>query len=550
MNHISPAACVDAVSGPELMASCALFAERMKLSGSTDELASLQAIQAKLAGYGYRTEMLSHDAYISLPLEASVTIDGAAVAAITHSFSLPSPEAGLSAPVSYLGNGNASDFAGRDLRGHILLVEGIANPAVAALARAAGAAGQLHISPHEHLHEMCISPVWGSPGLSTLSELPSTIACTISHADGTALRDHVLRGEGPTVTLHAKVDTGWRPTPILVAKLDGPEPDAPFILFSGHHDTWYFGVMDNGSANATMIECARVLAQHRTSWRRGLRLCFWSGHSHGRYSGSTWYVDTHWAELDRRCAVHVNVDSTGGVGATVLTEAAAPAELAGLAGDAIRLVTNETHIGKRPGRNSDMSFWGIGIPSMFGSLSLQPPSPTKMRNALGWWWHTPHDLLDKIDEANLVRDTKVFAAALWRLLTDPVLPLDFAAAAQEIQTEIDTLAAALGDRLSLQPLHDAAARLHETAAALPASGRDPAEINHALMHIARALVPMDYTSGDRFSHDPALQQSRLPVLDPIRTLMAASPDQIPFARVDAIRARNRMLHALMEAAAV
>ena len=550
MNHISPAACVDAVSGPELMASCALFAERMKLSGSADELASLQAIQAKLAGYGYRTELLSHDAYISLPLEASVTIDGAAVTAITHSFSLPSPEAGLSAPVSYLGNGNASDFAGRDLRGHILLVEGIASPAVAALARAAGAAGQLHISPHEHLHEMCISPVWGSPGLSTLSELPSTIACTISHADGTALRDHVLRGEGPTVTLHAKVDTGWRPTPILVAKLDGPEPDAPFILFSGHHDTWYFGVMDNGSANATMIECARVLAQHRTSWRRGLRLCFWSGHSHGRYSGSTWYVDTHWAELDRRCAVHVNVDSTGGVGATVLTEAAAPAELAGLAGDAIRLVTNETHIGKRPGRNSDMSFWGIGIPSMFGSLSLQPPSPTKMRNALGWWWHTPHDLLDKIDEANLVRDTKVFAAALWRLLTDPVLPLDFAAAAQEIQTEIDTLAAALGDRLSLQPLHDAAARLHETAAALPASGRDPAEINHALMHIARALVPMDYTSGDRFSHDPALQQSRLPVLDPIRTLMAASPDQIPFARVDAIRARNRMLHALMEAAAV
>ena len=29
------------------------------------------------------------------------------------------------------------------------------------------------------------------------------------------------------------------------------------------------------------------------------------------------------------------------------------------------------------------------------------------RNALGWWWHTPHDLLDKIDEANLVRDTRV-----------------------------------------------------------------------------------------------------------------------------------------------
>jgi hypothetical protein len=327
-----------------------------------------------------------------------------------------------------------------------------------------------------------------------------------------------------------------------------PDPDAPFVLFSGHHDTWYFGVMDNGSANATMIECARVLAQHRDAWRRGLRLCFWSGHSHGRYSGSTWYVDEHWDELNRRCAVHVNVDSTGGIGASVLTEAAAPAELAKLAADAIGLATNETYQAKRPGRNSDMSFWGIGIPSMFGSLSLQPPSPTKLRNALGWWWHTKHDLLDKIDEANLLRDTRIFAAALWRLLTDPVLPLDFAATAQEMHNEINELARALGDRLSLQPLLDAAERLRATAASLPASTDDPARINAALMRIARALVPMDNTSGDRFSHDPALPQPRLPVLDPIRVLAAAAPDQVAFARVDAIRARNRMLNALIEAA--
>ena len=37
-------------------------------------------------------------------------------------------------------------------------------------------------------------------------------------------------------------------------------------------------------------------------WRRGLRVVFWSGHSQGRYSGSTWYADTHWEELERRAA--------------------------------------------------------------------------------------------------------------------------------------------------------------------------------------------------------------------------------------------------------
>ena len=59
-------------------------------------------------------------------------------------------------------------------------------------------------------------------------------------------------------------------------------------------------------------------------------------------------------------------------------------------------------------RSSDQSFWGIGIPAMFGALSEQPPAPVKMRNGLGWWWHTPHDLLDKIDEQILVRDTRVY----------------------------------------------------------------------------------------------------------------------------------------------
>ena len=549
MDHITTDAPGDApvglVSGAELMAHCATFAERTKLSGSPDELASMRLIQAKLDGFGYRTALLSHDAFISLPGPARVEVDGQAVPAITHSFSVPSP--GLTAPAAYVGDGGAAGFAGRDLRGCIVLAEGIASPAVAARAAEAGAAGQLHISPHGHLHEMCISPVWGNPGLSTRAGLPATVACTVSNADGGALRDRIRWGEAPAVTLRAEVDTGWRPTPLLVAELDGPEPGGPFILFSGHHDTWHFGVMDNGSANATMIECARVLAGRRADWRRGLRLCFWSGHSHGRYSGSAWYVDNHWDELERRCAVHVNVDSTGGMGATVLAEAAAASELAALAADAIRQETGAGHEGKRNARNSDMSFWGVGIPSMFGSLSHQPPAPVAMRNALGWWWHTPHDLLDKIDEAHLARDTRVFVRALWRLLTEPVLPLDYAAHASALLAEVADIAASLDGKLTLEPLLTEAAALRGKAAALLEPGRDPDRVNRALMQMSRALVPADYTTGDRFTHDPALPQVPWPVLDPIRALAGAAPGEAGFAAVDATRARNRLLHALRQA---
>jgi hypothetical protein len=186
---------------------------------------------------------------------------------------------------------------------------------------------------------------------------------------------------------------------------------------------------------------------------------------------------------------------------------------------------------------------------MFGSLSHQPPSPAKMRNALGWWWHTPHDLLDKIDEANLVRDTRVFVAAIWRLLTDAVLPLDFGAHAAAVTAELGKLEAALGGALSLAPLHAAAASLQAASAGLAGSGASAEAINQALMRASRALVPADYTTGDRFAHDPALPQAPWPILDPIRALAVAGAETRPFAMVDATRARNRLQHALREAAA-
>jgi hypothetical protein len=543
-----------AVSGEELMAHCREFAKRVKLSGTPEELESFRYLKRRLDGYGYRTKLHSHDAYISLPGRSKVEALGRTLKSITHSFSLTSPRGGLKGELVDVGAGGAADFARRDCKGKVVLVDGIASPAAAARAKAAGAIGQLHVSPHEHLHEMCISPVWGNPSDETLPEMPATVACTVSEADGEALRAALKRGK-VEVVLHAKVDTGWRKTPLLVAEMDGPGgKDAPFVLLSGHHDTWYFGVMDNGSANATMLEAARVLAERRSDWRRGLRVCFWSGHSHGRYSGSTWYVDQHFEDLDRRCVAHVNVDSTGGVGATVLTENGVVAELVGLAKDATKAEARQRHQGKRPNRSSDQSFWGVGIPSMYGSVSHQPPSPVKMRNALGWWWHTPHDLLDKIDEDFLVRDTRVVVHTLWRLLTDAVLPLDYAAHAQALLAELGGIAPRLKDGLRLDEVVKAAKALKASAAAVSSleGVNDPARlerINAALMRASRALVPLDYTRGDRFSHDAALPQSPWPALDALRKLAQAKPgsDEARFLAVGATRARNRVLYGLREA---
>lgn len=551
---------------PRMMAHLGQFARRVKLSGSAEEAESFAYLEVAMRSYGYRTRLIRHDAYISLPGRAAVEVDGKALRCITHSFSRPSPPGGITAELVHVGAGRAEDFAGRDLHGRIALIEGLAAPGPSLRASEAGAVGQLHVSAHEHLHEMCISPVWGSPTPETRARLPRTVVTTIAQADGAALIQRLRAGERLHATLQAEVDTGWRTTPLLEAELPVPDgaADGPFVLFSGHHDTWHLGVMDNGAANATMLEVARLCATQRAAWRRGLRFCFWSGHSHGRYSGSTWYADHRWSELEARCVAHVNCDSTGARGNTVLADAQASAELRRLGAAAVREEGGQEMTGLRMSRAGDSSFWGIGIPSLFMAMGEQPAGggqdvmagvlaaggPVKQGAGLGWWWHTPEDTLDKIDPDLLARDTRIYLHAVWRLLTDAVLPLDYAEACADLDRALAPVAAALGDRLPLTPLRERVAALGRRAAALR-DGGNASGANAALLRLGRALVPLDYTSGDRFDHDPALPQAPYPILDPLRRL-AALPDstkEAKFAEVAAVRALNRLIHAIDQATA-
>jgi hypothetical protein len=220
-------------------------------------------------------------------------------------------------------------------------------------------------------------------------------------------------------------------------------------------------------------------------------------------------------------------------------------------------------------RAGDQSFWGIGIPSVFMGMGEQPlggadnvmgailGGSNRKAAGFGWWWHTPDDTLDKMDRDLLVRDTRVYVHTLWRVLTDRVLPLDYAAHAGTLGRELEALAAKLDGRLDLAPLLRRAKSFREKAAGLKerassaTSDAEAAQINAKLMAASRAMVPMDYTSGNRFEPDPALGQSAYPVLDPIRRLAALSDgsDAAKFANVAAKRAANRLAHALDEAVA-
>ncbi len=539
----------DAVSLDNLTRYNAEIAKGVRLSGSADEAEAFAYLAAQCRSYGMAVEQYAIDAYVSLPGAAALTVvapEECALACITHSFSLATGPEGLTALLISVGKGTAADYAGKDVRGAVVMTDGLAMPAAAHAAYQAGAAGMICVNP-EGLHEMIISPVWGTPTPETAPYLPQLVAVSVRREDGDTLKALVARGS-VTVRLQTEVETGWRPIPALTAELRGAEDR--FVLLSGHVDSWHYGAMDNASANATMLEIGRIFSQHKSELRRGLRLAFWSGHSHARYGASAWYADHFFADLYDHCVCHVNAESTGGMGATNLAGAGCMAETWQFAAGPIREVTGQELTYRRLPRNGDQSFEGVGIPSVLAGLSSQP------EGGLGWWWHTPDDTLDKIDGPNFLRDTQVYLLTCWRLCTLPVLPYDYTATANELRDRLHMLQESANGRFDLTSLIIEGDALHADAerlnAAATAAGNDDARaerLNAAIMAVGRALIPVNYTLAGPFEVDLALENPILPGLAPVADLAAMDPasNDAGFLRTRLVRERNRVQHALATA---
>ncbi|HKW94745.1 MAG TPA: hypothetical protein VJX92_22865, partial [Methylomirabilota bacterium] len=115
---------------------------------------------------------------------------------------------------------------------------------------------------------------------------------------------------------------------------------------------------------------------------------------------------------------------------------------------------------------------------------------------------------------------------------------------------------AAGGRVDLSAVAESA-RVLERALGVPgeslaraaAEGRAAAEQNRALMRLSRVLIPLLYTTGDRFAHDLAVGIPPLAGLARARELAALDPasDLFRFTVTALVRERNRVLHALDEA---
>jgi len=569
---------IDAVSADELMDSTRAIAQLVRLSGTEDEAKAFDWIETKLKGFGLDTHRYAHPALVSWPESASLELltDGGtqAIPCATHAFATSTPAGGLEGDLVAVGPATAANLAKVDLRGKIALIDGIIAPNFNLLVEESGAAAAIWIAGGR-LHERGLDPIWGTPTPETAHLLPQTPSVSVKAGEGEQIKAALAKGP-LRVRLHTVVYQDWRTLPLLTADLkpSGNTPEADlFVMFSGHVDSWYYGAMDNGTANATMIEVARIMAQHRDTMRRGIRFCFWSGHSHARYAGSAWYADNFWHDLYDHCVAHVNVDSVGGNGATVLSQGNSMSEVREFVSDVIEQIAGQELAARRFGRSGDQSFWGPGIPAMLMSLSEQPAENADplllalhhqisggsgVGGGLGSWWHTPEDTVDKIDPDFLKRDATIYVLILNRLTSMPVLPFNYSAVVDDLGAVTRSIQEKAGEHLDLTPVTEQIAALrmavdalNNELDALRTSGDNQRQTaaNRGLMRIGRNLIPVDYTNTGQFDHDLAVPTKPIPALQGAAELVTLDPKSAgyQYRRTRLIRERNRIVFGLKEA---
>jgi len=333
-----------------------------------------------------------------------------------------------------------------------------------------------------------------------------------------------------------------------------------FVLLHGHLDSWHVGIGDNATGDATMLELARVFWQRRDRLSRSLRIAWWSGHSHGRYAGSTWFADTFAIDLARHCVAQVNCDSPGCRWADTFNNLSAMSEAEPFVDAVIRETTGIAPQMERPHRAGDYSFNGIGLTSFY---MLSSTMNDELRAEKGYYavggcganiqWHTEGDTLEIADRTNLLRDMRMYGTSVLRVLNAPLHPFDWTQTTAEFRRSLDAFQAAAGEDFDFGPAQRELAALDEALRGLytraAAGTADAGRFNFAQRRLARLLIPVNFSRMQGFYHDPALTVPPLPDLAPALNMPAVRNDiaRRGILRAHLTRGQNRLTWTLQQA---
>ena len=174
-----------------------------------------------------------------------------------------SHSADVEADLIDVGSGTAdSDYAGKDVRGKIVLADGILSEVQSLAVMKLGAQGIVSDMPNQ-------STAWSglNPDIVRWGHLDATLekgfAFMISPAAARALRAQLAPGHGVTLSAHVEADVGAGHWTVVSATIPGTwaakDPRYAEIVYSCHLDHQRPGANDDGSGCVTILEAARLL---------------------------------------------------------------------------------------------------------------------------------------------------------------------------------------------------------------------------------------------------------------------------------------------------
>jgi aminopeptidase YwaD len=203
-----------------------------------------------------------------------------------------------------------ADYAGKDVRGKIVLADGVLAEVQALAVMQLGAAGIVSDMPNQSTAWSGMDPTlirWGHLD----ARQPRGFAFMISKTTATALRAQMSAGHAIMLHAHVQAEVGPGHWTVVTATVPGGNPRAGEIVYSCHLDHERPGANDNGSGCVTILESARVLSRLIGEGRlprpaRTLRF-IWSPEVEGTMA----FLAMH---PDIRNAMHANVhmDMVGG----------------------------------------------------------------------------------------------------------------------------------------------------------------------------------------------------------------------------------------------
>ncbi|WP_456275111.1 M28 family peptidase [Bacillus sp. AK128] len=554
------------------------FSTLIRESGSEDERIASYFLTSHLEKWGVPFKVHTPELYLSVPKKATMKLTSPIEKEFrvkTPSFSIATGDQAISGELVYVNTGYAkgiNDIFGTkvennigDLTGKIVLTEGFPMPGKVQEFTDLGVTAMMFISPGKNIHEGICTTIWGAPDLDNMNDEPKIPVLAINKPDGEELK--ILSQNGKVeIECNTFLEKDWMECPVIDIFIEGTDEPEKYILLHGHLDSWHEGIGDNATGDATLLELARIFHKHRDKLKRSVRIAVWTGHSTGRYGGSTWFVDQFGLDLERNCIAQVNCDSPGCVDATSYEYMMWMSEADEFCKDVINDVVSQPAKGTRPLRAGDYSFNNIGITSFF---MLSSSMPEELLKEKGYYpvggcganieWHTEEDLMHVADLSILEKDMKIYLTAILRAVNSTIHPFNFVHTADEFEATIKTYQEKAGNHFDFTPaLHEVASlredlvvfykRMQELKG-LEISDTKVKKVNSTIEKLARILVTINFTRKGKFRHDSALNVPPLPDIAPATNFskVTEGSHEYKVLKTHLTRGQNRVVWSLQQA---